>query len=337
MPWNDRELRQDLKNGLRPVYLLYGEESYICAQYAARIAALAVPEDLGGFNLQTFDGKSASLDQIVEAIEALPLMTERKCVVIRDLDITVGDAAEQLMPLLEDPPSTTITVLSYVHLQPQPKKQAKWKKLIEAVDAAGAVVYFAKRTASELASILCTGAVRRGCSLSPQNAALLVQQCGDDLTLLGNELDKLAALADGGEITAEQITAAATRNLEARVFDLSKAILQHRNDQAFSILHTLLQQKEKPVAILSVLTNAYVDLYRAKAAQPHGGAESIIRAFPAYKGKEFRLRYAARDAAALSMPALYRALDILAAADTALKSSRTPPHIVLEQTLAQLL
>ncbi len=336
MPWNEKDLKKDLAGGLRPVYVLYGEESYICAQYTTRLATTAVPDDFGGFNLQTFDADSASLEQMIEAAEALPLMAERKCVVIRDLDVTAGDTLERLMPLIEDPSPMTVLVFSYLHFQPQ--RSAKWTAFFKAVEKVGAVVQFMKRTGTEMAAILCAGAARRGCVLSAQNAALLVQQCGDDLVLLGNELDKLAALADGGEITAKLIETVATRNLEAKIFDLSKAILQHRGDQAYEILHTLLQQKEKPVVILATLTNAYVDMYRAKAAQPHGGADTVTRAFPtSYKNKEFRMRYAARDAASLSMPKIYRALEILAQADTALKSTRRSPAVVLEQTLAQLL
>lgn len=336
MPWNEKDLKKDLLNGLRPIYVLYGEESYICTQYTVRLATTAVPDDFGGFNLQTFDADSASLEQMMEAAEALPLMAERKCVVIRDLDVAAGDTLERLMPLIEDPSPTTVLVFSYQHFQPQ--RSSKWTAFFKAVEKVGAVVQFMKRTATEMSAILCAGAARRGCVLSAQNAALLVQQCGDDLVLLGNELDKLAALADGGEITAPLIEAVATRNLEAKIFDLSKAILQHRGDKAYEILHTLLQQKEKAVVILATLTNAYVDMYRAKSAQPHGGADAVTRAFPiSYKNKEFRMRYAARDAASLSMPQIYRALEILAEADTALKSTRRPESVVLEQTLAQLL
>lgn len=338
MSWNETEFKQDLKENLRRMYLLYGEEAYLTAHYTERIAELAVSEDLGGFNLQSFDGDTASVEQIEEAVNALPLMAERKCVILRDLDITAGDFAERLLPLFEDPPETTVTVLSFLHLQPQPKKNAKWKKLLEAVEKNGAVVCFSKKTAAEIARILCSGAVRRGCTLTLQNAERLVQQCGEDMLLLTNELDKLAALADGGEITAPLIEKAATKNLDAKVFDLSKAILRHNRDGAYGILNTLLQQREDPVAILAVLSNAYADMYRVKIAQSAGNRpEAVSKAFSAYKGKEFRLRYAAQDAAALSVQALRHALDILAEADTQLKQSRVQPRFVLEEVLAKLL
>ena len=116
MSWNENEFKQDLKENLRRINLLYGEETYLTAHYTQRIAELAVSEDFGGFNLQSFDGDNASVEQIEEAVNALPLMAERKCVVLRDLDITAGDFAERLLPLFEDPPETTVTVLSFLHL-----------------------------------------------------------------------------------------------------------------------------------------------------------------------------------------------------------------------------
>ncbi len=338
MAFGEKELRQEIKDTLRPVYVLYGEENYLTAHYADAIAKAAVSEDMGGFNMVKFDGETASLDQIEEAIDALPLMAERKCVMVRDLDFTAGDTAERLLPLIEQPPETTVTVLMYMQLQPQPRKSTKWKALLDAAGKTGAVVNFTKKTATELAAALCARAARNNCVLSSANATLLVGQVGEDMLLLGNELDKLAAIADGGEITAAMIEQAATKNLEAKVFDLSKAILRHKSDEAYGLLNTLLQQKEDPIAILAVLTNAYVDMYRMKVATAAAkSADTVAQIFPAYKGKEFRLKYAAQDAARLTVPQLREKLEVLAEADTLLKSSRAQPRFVLEETIAKLL
>ncbi len=337
MIFGEKELKADLKERLQNVYLLYGEETYLTAHYADLIAKKAVEEDMGGFNFQKFDGDTASLDQIEEAIDALPLMAERKCVVIRDLDFGVGDTAERLLPLLQDPPETTVTVLVYLHLTP--KKDSKWNAVFDAVQSSGAVVNFTKKTPAEMATVLCNGATRRGCVLSKQNAMLLIDQCGEDMVLLGNELDKLAALADGGEITAQLIEQAATKNLEARVYDLAKMILRGRRDEAYGILNTLLQQREEPLAILGALTATYVDMYRMKAAVAAAcSVDGVAKTFPVvYKRKEFRLRNAAQDASRKTVPQLREYLDILAKADTMLKSTRANERFVLEETIARLL
>ena len=92
------------------------------------------------------------------------------------------------------------------------------------------------------------------------------------------------------------------------------------------------------MGILAVLTNSYVDMYRMKVAQiAKKSASEVAAVFPTYKGKEFRLRYAAQDAAGLSVEQLRRALAVLAGADTALKSSGTQARFVLETTLTKLL
>jgi len=339
MAFGEKELKKDLQEELRPVYLLYGEEAYLTAHYADVIASKAVDEDMGGFNLQKFDGETASVDQIEQAVDALPLMAERKCVVVRDLDFTNDEAEQRILPLIENPNDTTVLVLMYMRLQPT-GKSGVWKTLLNTVEKSGAVVKFSKKTATEMAAMLCARAARRNCVLSAANAALLVEQCGDDMLLLGNELDKLAAIADGGEITAALIEKVATKNLEAKVFELSKAILRRKSDEAYSILNTLLGQREDPIAILAVLIGAYVDMYRMKVAGTAAkSAADVMAAFPqAYRtSKEFRLKYAAGDAARMTPEVLREKLDILAEADTLLKSSRANARFVLEQAIAKLL
>lgn len=339
MAITESELKKQLREEPARLYFLYGEETYLTAHYAAQIARKVVGEDdLGGFNLQKFDGQTASFDAIEEAAEALPLMAPRKCVVVRDYDVAASGAAhDRLMALAADPPESCVLVFWQDAVQPDLKKNAKWKAFAAAVDKTGACVEFRRKTTGDIVKLLCAGASRRGYTLSPDNARLLVEQCGDDLNRLLNELDKLCALAGRSEITRAHIEDAATRNLEASVFDLSKAILQGNYRRAYGILDTLFAQKEEPVAILAVLSGAYADLYRAKAAAQAGRQATELAADFGCKGREWRLRNAARDCARLPVEALRQSLDVLAEADGNLKSSRTDKRIVLEQTAARLI
>ena len=74
-----------------------------------------------------------------------------------------------------------------------------------------------------------------------------------------------------------------------------------------------------------------------KVADAAGEPAESLGADFAYKGREFRLRNAARDAARLSLPALRECLDVLAEADMRLKSSRMDKRTVLEQAVAALI
>lgn len=347
MALKETDLKKQLKeSALQRVYFLYGEETYLTAHYAGVIAEKAVgKDDMGGFNLQKLDGQECTAEELEDAAEALPLMAERKCVVVRDFDITAGGSAssERVMKLVSDPPESCVLVFWLDNLSPDLRKNAKWKAFMAAIDKSGACVEFPRKTTADIVKLLCSGATRRGVTLRPEDARLLVEQCGDDLNLLMNELDKLAALAgadDGeekGEITRQMIETAATKNLEASVFDLSKAILQNHYEKAYGIIHRLFSQKEEPVSILAVLSNAYADLYRAKVAAAAGMQADTLTADFAYRGREFRLRNAARDAARIPISTLRSSLEILAQADISLKSSRTDKRIVLEETAAKLI
>ena len=341
MTITESELKKQIKEGrLQRVYFFYGEETYLSGHYAAQIAAKAVGGDeLAAFNLQKFDGRDCTMEELEDAAEALPLMAESKCVVVRDYDAAGGGAAnqERLLRLVSDPPESCVLVFWQDAVEADVKKNAKWKAFAAAVEKKGACVEFRRKSMADIVKLLCGGAARRGCRLQPDNARLLVEQCGDELHLLLNELDKLCALAGEGEITREMIETAGTKNLEASVFDLSKAILQNHYARAYAILHRLLSQREEPVTILAVLSTAYADLYRAKVAAAAGKQADTLTADFQYRGKEFRLRNAARDASRLSIDVLRRSLDTLAQADLRLKSSRTDKRVVLEQTAARLI
>lgn len=341
MPNNEAALKKALKEApLARVYFFYGEEPYLSAHYASQIAEKIVgKDDLSTFNLHKFDGQTCTVEELEDAAEALPLMADQSCVVVCDYDVTAGGAAaqERLLKLVSDPPESCVMVFWLNALQPDIKKNAKWKAFTAAVDKSGMSVEFPRKTTGDIVKLLCSGASRRGCTLAPDNARLMVEQGGDDLTLLLNELDKLSALAGEGEITREMIESAGTKNLEASVFDLSRALLQNHYEKAYGIIGRLLSQKEEPVSILAVLSNAYADLYRAKVAAAAGRqAETVADAF-SYRGREFRLRNAARDCARIPMNVLRGSLEILAQADIQLKSSRTDKRVVLEQTAARLI
>ena len=89
--------------------------------------------------------------------------------------------------------------------------------------------------------------------------------------------------------------------------------------------------------ILGALSSSYADLYRAKIAAAGGvQAQTLVEEFD-YKGKAFRLKYAARDCSHLSVEALRESLDILAQADRRLKSGAADKKTVLEETAAKLI
>lgn len=344
MPWNEETLKNHIKNDQpKPVYVLFGDESYLVEQYTEKLCTRAMDGDSGlaDFNLHRFDGLRCRFSEIEEAAEALPLMADRRCVIVRDYDVTAhAESADALLSLVSAPADTTVLIFGYGALPSGTAKNARWKAFLAAVESGGGVVArLDRRTADEVVRMLVAGASRRGCTMRADAARLLVEWCGNDLHLLLCELDKLSALVGPeGEISKKTVEQAATRNLESRVFDLSRAILKGQYTHAYEVLHSLLGHREDPIMINGVLASAFADLYRVKAAGAGGVAPAAVAAvYTGYRGKEFRLTGAARDAAAFSLPTLRQALDILAETDRRLKFTVADNRIVLEETVAQLI
>ena len=336
MAMTETQLKETIKQGSANLYVFYGAEGYLVEQYARMVARETVEEGFDAFNLQRFDGQEVSAAELEDAVEALPLMTDRKCVLVRDLDPCSGDT-DRLLRLMESVPDSCVLVFWQMTVQPDSRKNG-WKSFLKIAGDQGVAMKFDRKDPSDAAKMLVGGAKRRGCRLDVGDALYLVEQVGNDLNLLIGELDKLCALAgEGGEITKRMIDAACPKNLEAKVFDLSKAILYRRRQEAFDLLYQLRVQREEPIAVLGVLSGAFSDLYRGKVASASGmPAEVLARAFKSYKGKEWKLKNAVRDSARLSVDTLRRCLDILAETDTTLKLRSGDEWVLLEQTVAQL-
>ncbi len=336
----ENELKQQIKQGeFLPAYFFSGEETFLCQHYAEEIAKKSVPAESTDFNLFRFNGREDQLDLILETCEAFPLMAERKCVLVCDLDPEAlrADDTKKLKAYLQDPPAYTTLVFWYDSVQIGSKKTAKQKSVFELVKKCGGAAEFARKDAASLVRLLVGAAKARGKTLPPAVAGRLVELAGDDLQLLQSEIEKLCAYSRGEEITVDDVDAVASHTLDASVFDIAKAILRKDSARAFSLLDELFLQKAEPVVIFGVLCNAFADIYRAKVCLDEGQPAESAAQYYQYRGREFRLRNAARDAKALTAAQIETCLNVLDEADGMLKASAVDNHTALEKTVAGLL
>ncbi len=340
MVWTEEQLKKHLASEpLLPVYLLYGEESLLTQSYAARIRDKAVGGGAAGFDCYEFDGDTVSVSRLEDTVQTLPMMADTQCVLVKDMDLTAAENFDRVLELMQHPAPDCVLIFRQITAMPD-GGNAKWKKLTEAAATGGAAVEFRKKTGTQLQTLLVRYAAKKHTQLAGADAALLIERCGDDLHLLTHEVDKLSGLAaaDGtGVITRDHILCAATRNLEARVYDLSAALLAGRLSEAFEVLDILLANGEKSVGVLTVLGGAFVDMYRVKVARAAGKTNDAVATLFRYGNRSFVLRNAARDAARVETAALRECLDILTEADGLLKGgSVTDERTVLQQTLVRL-
>lgn len=331
--------RQIEKSDFAHLYFLYGEEKYLVEYYARKLITKAGGKDPSDFNLQKFCGTNAGIDAVAAAVEALPVFAERKCVAVSDPDINAlhGAEAGKLWQLFDDLPNTCVLVIYLPTLVFDEKRDKNWKKFLSKANAVGNIVPIRRRSTAQLVRMMRSAADKRGCMLSEKNATQMLSLCGSDLSTAVNEIEKLCAYTGSGEITAQAVELLTAKNLEARVFDLSKAILAGNSDRAYAVLEQLFNQNEEPVAVLSVLAGAYLDLYRVKVSLQSGFSALEPAKYFDYARKEFRLTNAEYSAKHFSVPMLRQSLRVLLKTDLQLKSARGNRKLALEKLIAELI
>ena len=331
---------EDLKKHIREgsfsrLYFIYGDEGFLKKRYVDQILNTAVNGPMRDFNLHRFES-GADWTEIASAVEAMPVMGGRTCVVARDTALDSVPPA-QLHELICDLPESCVLVFWQDASEINVKKSAKWRSAIAEISKYGDVLELPLRDSPALIKILRDGADKRGCGLSAPAAGYLVSRCGSELSILLSELEKLTGYVRTGEITREHIDEICVKTVDASAFDLSKAIVKNDCGRAFSIIDELFAQRQEPVAILGALISAYVDMYRAKVASACGIGNAGVSAKFDYRGKDFRLKYAASDGARMSIPQLRGCLEELAEADRALKSTRAEPRQTLEVMIIKMM
>ena len=334
--FDEKQLKAHIKScDFLPVYLFCGNEAYLKKYYSDTLAEKAVSKDFFDFNLQTFDGKGIDIQEIIDAAIMMPLMSDRRAVVVRDLKLEAMNDGDftLLKDYLENPSESTVLIF----LQTADDfSLLKAKKIADIIKRQGAVCQLNKRSGNDLIKPLISSASKQGCVLTADGAHYLVSVVGDDFNVLINELSKVCHYAAGGEITKKHIDEVAVKTDEARIYDLTKFLLMKNFDKAYEVLGILLRQKTQPEFILGTIVGAYVDMYRAKVSLACGkGAEELSEAY-GYGKTAFRLKNGARDSSRIDIDTLRKCIDVLAQADIKLKSGRDNPAVILEQLMVRL-
>jgi len=335
----EKELKQQIEAGsFSNAYFIYGEESYLKEFYINKLKEKIVEPAFADFNLHQYNGKDTALDDILKDAEMLPMMSSYVLIIVTDYPFDKSERdCNAIKEFLTDLPETTVLVFCFDNIEVDTKKSARWRALDNAFAKYGSSANLEKRSEADLVRLLVSGCKKRGALLTADNARYLISVSGSDIKSLLNETEKLSAYANGGEITKDMINRLAVKCLQARVYDLSKAIVKGDYNKAYSVLDTLFAMKEDSIAVLSVISGCYVDMYRVKCAKIAGEPAEDVGKYYNYKGREFALRNAMRDCSVLSVNQLRSSLDVLMQADNALKSTGADKRLILEEAMVKLL
>ncbi|HPE15910.1 MAG TPA: DNA polymerase III subunit delta [Oscillospiraceae bacterium] len=329
------KLKKDLAAGTAgSLYLFYGEEVYLRDHYLGELRRALVPEGMEAFNHHRFGEKKLSMQSLFEAVDALPMMSERTLVEVWDYDpFKAGEAdREALLHILSDLPDFCCLVFVFDAV---PYKSDGRTKLGAYLRDHAQAVRFAEQAKGDLVRWIRRRFAAVGREIGGAEAEYLIFYCGALMTNLVSQIGKIGAYAKGRAVTRGDIEAVADPVLEARVFALTDAVMAEDFDRAASVLGDLLRMQEEPIMLLAVLGRQLRQLYSARLAVEAGkGAPYLMKLW------DMRSSYAAqtllRGAKRRTLPWCRRAVRRCAETDLAMKSTGQDSAALLTALLAEL-
>lgn len=250
------QLFKDIKTGtLRTAYLLHGPEQLVKQSALEALQKKLLPAGLEALNYNLFD-TNAQAREIIEAAETLPMMCERRLVVVRDWALLKGGKArdegaqsEEMEKWLPRVPETCCLVFV---MDDAPDNR---KKLVKQLTTHAEWVEFPHLNDGKICTWLNQQLRPQGKQIDQEAVSQLVFMAGRPLTGLKNELDKLTAyVGERPAITREDVEAVVTPTGECTVFQMIDCVLAGQPAQAQRLLKQLLESGENCVGVLYMLT-----------------------------------------------------------------------------------
>lgn len=266
------------------IYTLSGSNSFGLL-LRLRDAKTSFIAQYGDFALEQVDGDEASYERMMEAMQSLPFLAEKKLVILRSPS---GQKAftEQIETALADVPNETDIYI----VEPKLDKRTAYYKYLKKHTA---FEEFAELDEQKLILWAVTYVKGQNGSISRQDAQYLVMRVGASQGRVANELAKL--LLHSKDVTREVIDSLTERTPQSKIFDLLDAAFAGKTEQALRLYEEQRAQRVEPQEILAMMGWQLRQLALAKTAGTHDLVrEGKVSPYSAGKAKTIASRITLR-------------------------------------------
>lgn len=319
------------KDSLAPVYLILGQEEYL-AQRAYQMLMQTIPEEEQDLNIGQYDMEITPLSEAVNDAMSIPFFGERRLVFINRPYFLTGENKrvpfeqdiDSLVKYLQQPEETTTLVI----MAPYGKLDER-KKVTKVLKKQAVLIDVNPLQENEVRSYLNNELMQAGYQMQPGALQSLLERTEAKLSLIMAELPKLFLLAqDDKLITQAQVERMVSRSLEQNVFGLVEFVLQKRLQDALTLYHDLLLQKEEPLKINAILLGQFRLLLQTAVLKQsnydQGSIASSLKVHP------YRVSLALKKLRYFRVRDLKRAYLGLVGIEEQLKSTNQDPELLFQ-------
>ncbi|MHA4740202.1 DNA polymerase III subunit delta [Dyadobacter sp. MSC1_007] len=264
----DAVLKEIKAKKFRPIYFLHGDEPYYIDAIAEELESKVVPESERGFNQFVLYGKDTDVAGVLSYARRYPFMAERQLVLVKEANKLAGIEQKDQQARFEDyalkPLTSTVLVLCF-----QANADER-KTYVKACNTHGVVVQSKKMYDNKLPEWVASFCQHEGVKISPKAVQMLVDNIGNDLKRLSNEIRKIMVnlRVDEG-VDASAVERFVGISKEYNVFEFQKALMQRDVIKANQIAaYFSANSKDNPLApVLIILFNFFSKLLLTHASK----------------------------------------------------------------------
>ena len=328
MPTLSDVTRRASKGSLDPVYVLVGTERLLVERAVDAVRKAVDEMGAPGFNVEVFDGKGLEASVAISAARTLPMMADKRLVLIRRFDAMTPTEQNNLAEYLKDPSDTACVVMTAEKIDGR-------SKLGKAAKKAGCLIDAKPLKGRELREFIRAEATARDHNIAPQAVETLLDAVGDDLAAIDDAMERLSLFVGAGQrIDADAVMQCVTRIRVESIWSLVDAIGLKDRRKGVAAAQSLLDDREPPLRLLAMVARQLRIVARMREGLSEGlrPQEAAKRAgAPPFKAADLT-----ESARRFTADSLGQAFALIAETDRALKGSKRPPEVILQNAVLEL-
>lgn len=345
MTMNYKAFMQHIKkDDTNNVYLFHGKERYLINWAIDSLKKKYVNKEFENFNYNAVDLRQTNADEIINTCETLPIMAEKRLVLVDRYSVlegekvrTFGESEEKKVTAYVDNIASTCIVI-FVCGEKLDKRKSIYKK----INKFSSAFEFSKLSANDLKKWVEKRFKKAGKTINIKNTLLLIESCGyldkdSDYTLfnLENDIHKiLHYVGDGGEIKESDILDSISSSLEKNIFVLIEAITSGNKAQGIKMLSHALLYGEAEYKILALLQRQFDHMLQIKIMKESGKDIAFMKQKLGLP--DFVIKKLLKNASGLTLNTLKKNMINMYEMDKNIKTGIMDPRLALETLIAQI-
>ena len=266
-------LKRELKaKGPGKLYMLWGPEDYLIADFVASLKDACVQPEMRDFDARRLNGPLPSVQDVEEALNAMPFFGGRTFTELNGFDVNRCRDDKMGQILSDIPDWCTVVITLPAGVSPDGRLL-----LVKQIKKAGKAVEFTAQEQSMLFRWIQRRFESAGKTVDRAAMERLVFLSGELMNRLIPEIEKVCAYTKEDRVTVADVDAVAHHIPEASAFEMTDRISLGDYDGAAGYLAELLAGDAEPTEILGAVGWQMRRLYAARVAMDTGAGDTLLR------------------------------------------------------------